>query len=133
MATPTRDALAIHLKKATLKQIDAQAAELKGMYEIYRTMRGITRSPGDLKMNFEVRSEGRSELKGQGVTADQIKADAAKFRILQGIKAHVVRNIGDVQSFDLAFDLSCRQIPDLEDPIHDLPGGIAGGGMGGIG
>ena len=128
------DGLAIHLKKATLGDIDSQAAELRSMYEIYRTMRRITRTPGDLKMDFDVRSKGRSEIQGKDVSGERLQADAAKFRILQGIKQHVVANIGDVQSFELEFDLSCRRVPDIvDDPFGGGIPGLPGGGLQGGG
>ena len=125
-----RDALVLHIKNAKLSDLDKQAAELKDRYEIYRTMRAITSTPGDLKMDFNVRS-GKTAVTGQAVSGDLLKADAARFRILQGIKQHVIANVGDVQAFDLAFDLSCKKIPEeLTLPeLPGLPGGIGGPSM----
>ena len=127
----TRDALVMHIKNATLSDLDKQAAELKSMYEVYRTMRRITRDPGELKVNFNIRTKKGAPVSGKGVSAERLKANAARFRILQGIKQHVIANAGDVQSFDLAFDLSCRRIGDLIDPPFnpELPGGPAGPGF----
>ncbi len=126
-----RNALEMHIKNATLSDLDKQAAELKSMYEVYRTMRSITRDPGELKMDFNVRTKEGATASGKAVSAERLKADAARFRILQGIKQHVIANAGDVQSFDLAFDLSCRRIPDLIDQpvLPELPGGPAGFGF----
>lgn len=124
----TRDALVIHIKNANLSDLDKQAAELKSHYEIYRTMRAITPNPGDLTLDFNVRTGGTS-VTGKGVSGQCLKADAARFRILQGIKQHVISAGGDIQAFDLAFDLSCKKVPD-ELTLPELPG-MPGGGLGG--
>lgn len=126
-----RNALVMHIKNATLSDLDKQAAELRSRYEVYRTMRRITKDPGELKLDFNVRTKEGTAASGKGISGERLKADAARFRILEGIKQHVIANSGDVQSFDLAFDLSCRRIPDLiEQPtIPELPGGTIGPGF----
>lgn len=124
MATRESNALEIHIKKASLGDLEKEAAALRDRYEIYRTMRAITPKPGDLKLDYNIRSSGPVS-QGKGVSGERLKADAARFRILQGIKQHVIGNVGDVQSFDLAFDLSCRRVPDeiTLPEIPELPGG----------
>lgn len=126
-----RNALVMHIKNATLSDLDKQAAELRSKYEVYRTMRRITKDPGDFKIDFNIRTKEGIAAAGKGVSGERLKADAARFRILEGIKQHVIANAGDVQSFDLAFDLSCRRIPDLIDQpvIPELPGGFGGPGF----
>ena len=105
------NAIEIQFRNASLKDVDREAAQLKSMYDVYRTLRTITPSPGDLTMDFEIRGAGET-ISAKDVTSERLLADAARFRILRGIREHVINNVGDVQSFDLAFDLKCREIPD---------------------
>ena len=114
----------IHLKNASLRDIDAQAAELRSMYQVYRTLRSITRHPGDFSVDFEIREKGGGAAQASGLTREGLQTDAARFRILEGIKQHVITNVEDVQSFDLAFDLSCRRAPEE----IEIPEVFAGGG-----
>jgi hypothetical protein len=100
----------VHLKNAKLADLDKQTAELREAYELYKTTRKVTRKPGDFTMSCEIRGKtGASSVKD--VTRERLLGDAARFRILSGIKEHIAAH-GDVASFDLAFDLSCRRIPD---------------------
>lgn len=117
----------ITLKGAKLGDIDKQAAQVRQMYQIYRTMRKVTPKPGALTMDYDIKSQGAA-TQGRGVTADQLRAEAAKFRILEAIKAHVIGSVGDVQSFELDFHLHCREVPDVITIPEEGLGGIAGGG-----
>lgn len=119
------NAIEVHLRKAKVAEIDRQAADLESMYKVYRTLRKVTRTPGDLAMDFEIRGGKDGErISEKGVTRERLLADAARFRILRGIKEHVTANVGDIQAFDLAFDLKCRQVPEeIEIDIEDQLGG----------
>ncbi len=125
MANGKDNAVEVHLRKAKLAELDRQAADLESMYQVYRTLRKVTRKPGDLAIDFEIRGgKGTKTVSEKGVTRERVLADAARFRILRGIKEHVIANVGDIQSFDLAFDLKCRQVPEeIEIDIADQLGG----------
>ena len=118
----TEKGVEIHLKNAKMSDLDSQVAELRESYTVYRTMRKVTRQPGELSLSYNIRAkEGASS--GKGLTTARLQADAAKFRILNGIRDHVNAKVGgDLASFDLAFDLSCRRIPDLINPEEIVVG-----------
>jgi hypothetical protein len=116
----------IHLKNAKAAEIDKEIGELREMYELYRVARKITRKPGDLTMTYNIRGRAGASS-GRGVTTDKLLTEAAKFRILNGIREHVASRVGDVASFDLAFDLACRELPDIINPEEILAGNPAVG------
>ena len=122
---PDRNAIEITLNKASLEEIDSDAARLEDMYNVYRTLRKITSQPGELVMDFNIVG-GEHAVRGKGVTGDRLLADATRFRILRGIKEHVIEHVHDASSFELAFKLKCRELPEeIEIPELDLPGGGA--------
>lgn len=116
------NAVEVHLRNASLADIDKEAAQLESMYSVYRTLRKVTRAPGDLEMDFEIRGD-EEPVSHKGLTGDRLLVDATRYRILRGIREHVIENVGNVQAFDLAFHLKCRAIPDeLEIPAERLRG-----------
>lgn len=122
-------AVEVHLERASAEEIDKQAAELRDIYEVYRSMRRTVRKPGDLSMRYDIRHGKETVQSRRGLSLSDLEAEAARYRILDGIRRHV-EGIGDVASFDLAFDLSCKRRPEdiilPEVPDLDLPGGPQG-------
>ena len=123
------DIVDITLKRAKAKDIDDQLSSLEATYEIYRSLRKVTKTPGDLSIDYEIK--GRKPSKAKGISRESLRSDAAKYRILRAIKEHVAVSPGDVQTFELDFHLKCRDIPDVfefpEKDLGDLAGEITGG------
>ena len=111
MPAKSSDLVDIKLSKASAKQIDDQLSGLEGTYRIYKSLRKVTRTPGNLSIDYEIK--GKTPSKGRGITRESLRADAAKYRILRAIKEHVAVNPGDIQSFELDFHLKCRELPDV--------------------
>src|SRR5262245_10274871 len=110
MATD-RNAIEITLSKASLEEIDREAAQLKDMYDVYRTLRKLTIKPGDLGMDLRVVRDDHA-VRGKAGTGDRLLADATRFRILRRIKEHEVEHVHDASCFELAFKLKCRELPE---------------------
>jgi hypothetical protein len=118
-----KPAVELHVKKAKLGDLDNQAAKLRDMYEIYKSLRKLTPKPSGMLMDLNIRTRGQSVIRGERLTVERLQAEAARYRMLLAIKEHVATNVGDAQSFDLAFDLSCKDLPEIFPEFEGFGGG----------
>jgi hypothetical protein len=119
----------ITLRKAKVKDLDDQLSKLEGTYQIYKSLRKVTGTPGDLSIDYEIK--GKRPSKGSGISRESLRSDAAKYRILRAIKEHVAVDPGEAQTFDLDFHLKCRDIPDVYEYPEVETGKIDTGKLGG--
>jgi hypothetical protein len=106
------NALEIRLERVRLAEVDEQAKRLRAMYDVYRSLRRVTDRPGEFNIDLAIREGGEERFVERDLSGERLRADAARYRILRALKEHVVEHGGDVQSFELAFHLKCREIPD---------------------
>jgi hypothetical protein len=116
-----RDGVKVSVRNASLEDLEKEASQLESMYEVYRSLSKIGPIPDDVRMDLEVRGTGDSDVELKGVTGERLLADATRYRILNGLRDHVVNNAGWEFEFTLAFTLSWR----IEDPeLQERPGTI---------
>lgn len=120
----------LHFKNAKIADLDSEAARIKELYKVYRTIRKLTRNPGDIAMDFNIRDGDATLAAHQGVTLEMLKEEAARFRMLKAITEHVTSDLGNAAKFDLSFDLACRQLPEIFPEFEGPAGGPIEGPMG---
>jgi hypothetical protein len=108
----------VSLENASLADIEALAEKSRGLYEIYQSVLRVTKDPVSLSIDFNTRTGAGDGPKGKGITLDQLRTEAARFRILSGIQRHVQKHSIEALSFSLSFSSSCR-VQSVIEPTHD--------------
>lgn len=113
------DLVEVSLENASLADIEALAEKSRGLYEIYKSVLRVTKDPVHLSIDFNTRTGAGDGPKGQGITLDRLRTEAARFRILTGIQRHVQKHAIEALSFTLSFTSSCSVRSVFEPPSHE--------------